>query len=36
MFKTEMVIFRSKQKKYERDLKVRLFGKRLYPIKHGK
>ena len=36
MFKIEMVIFRSKQKKFECDLKVRLFGKRLYPIKSGK
>ena len=28
---TEMVIFKSKQKKFERDLRVRLCGKRLYP-----
>ena len=26
-----MVIFRSKQKKFEGDLKIRLCGKRLYP-----
>ena len=26
-----MVIFKSKQKKFERDLRVRLCGKRLYP-----
>ena len=36
MFKTEMVIFKSKQKKFECDLNVRLCGKRLYPIKSGK
>ena len=29
--KTEMVIFKSKQKKLEGDLKIKLFGKRLYP-----
>ena len=29
--KTEMVIFKSKQKKFERDLKIKLCGKRLYP-----
>ena len=28
--KTEMVIFKSKQKKFEGDLKIRLCGKRLY------
>ena len=35
--KTEMVIFKSKQKKFEADLKVRLCGERLYPkegVKH--
>ena len=26
-----MVIFKSKQKKFERDLKIKLCGKRLYP-----
>ena len=30
--KTEMVIFKSKQKTYEGDLKVKLWGKRLYSI----
>ena len=29
--KTEMVIFKSKQKKFEGDLKIKLCGKRLYP-----
>ena len=29
--KMEMVIFKSKQQKFEGDLKVRLCGKRLYP-----
>ena len=29
--KTEMVIFKSKQKKVEGDLKIKLCGKRLYP-----
>ena len=29
--KTEMVIFKSKQKKREGDLKIKLYGKRLYP-----
>ena len=29
--KTEMVIFKSKQKKFEGDLKIKLSGKRLYP-----
>ena len=29
--KTEMVIFNSKQKKLEGDLKIKLCGKRLYP-----
>ena len=28
---TEMVIFKSKQKKFEGDLKLKLCGKRLYP-----
>ena len=26
-----MIIFKSKQKKYEGDLKIKLCGKRLYP-----
>ena len=34
--KTEMVIFKSKQKKVEGDLKVKLCGKRLYPTKSVK
>ena len=29
--KTEMVIFKSNQKKFEGDLKIKLCGKRLYP-----
>ena len=29
--KTEMVIFKSKQNKFEGDLKIKLSGKRLYP-----
>ena len=29
--KTEMVIFQSKQNKFEGDLKIKLCGKRLYP-----
>ena len=29
--KTEMVIFKSKQKKFEGYLKIKLCGKRLYP-----
>ena len=29
--KTEMVIFESKQKKFEGDLKARVCGKRLHP-----
>ena len=29
--KTEMIIFNSKQKKLEEDLKIKLCGKRLYP-----
>ena len=31
--KPEMVIFKSKQKKFEGDLKIRLCGKRLHPTK---
>ena len=31
--KTEMVIFKSKQKKFKGDLKIKLCGKRLYPTK---
>ena len=31
MQKTEMVIIKSKQKKFEGDLKIKLSGKRLYP-----
>ena len=31
-----MVIFKSKQKKFEGDLKVRLCGKRLYPTESVK
>ena len=34
--KTEMVIFKSKQKKFEGDLKVKLSGKRLYPTESVK
>ena len=34
--KTEMVIFKSKQKKLEGDLKIKLFGKRLYPTESVK
>ena len=33
---TEMIIFKSKQKKLEGDLKVKLCGKRLYPTKSVK
>ena len=29
--KIKMVIFKSKQKKLEGDLKIKLYGKRLYP-----
>ena len=29
--KSEMIIFKSKQKKFEGDLKIKLCGKRLYP-----
>ena len=31
-----MVIFKSKQKKFEGDLKIKLCGKRLYPTKSVK
>ena len=34
--KTEMVIFKSKQKKLEGDLKIKLSGKRLYPTESVK
>ena len=34
--KTEMVIFKSKQKKVEGDLKIKLCGKRLHPTKSVK
>ena len=34
--KTEMVIFKFKQKIFEGDLKINLFGKRLYPIESVK
>ena len=34
--KTEMVIFKSNQKKFEGDLKMKLCGKRLYPTKSVK
>ena len=34
--KTEMVIFNSKQKKFEGDLKIKLCGKRLYPTERVK
>ena len=34
--KTEMVIFKSKQKKFEADLKIKLCGKRLYPTESVK
>ena len=34
--KTEMVIFKSKQKKLTGDLKIKLCGKRLYPTKSVK
>ena len=29
---TETIIFKSKQKKFEGDLKIKLSGKRLYPV----
>ena len=34
--KTEMIIFKSKQKKLEGDLKIKLCGKRLYPTESVK
>ena len=34
--KTEMVIFKSKQKKFEGDLKIKLSGKRLHPTESVK
>ena len=34
--KTEMIIFNSKQKKLEGDLKIKLCGKRLYPTESVK
>ena len=34
--KTEMVIFKSKQNKFEGDLKIKLCGKRLYPTESVK
>ena len=34
--KTEMVIFKSKQRKFEGDLKIKLCGKRLYPTESVK
>ena len=34
--KTEMVFFKSKQKKLEGDLKIKLCGKRLYPTESVK
>ena len=34
--KTEMVIFKSNQKKFEDDLKIKLYGKRLYPTESVK
>ena len=34
--KTEMIIFKSKQKKFEGDLKMKLCGKRLYPTESVK
>ena len=34
--KTEMVTFKSKQKKFEGDLKIKLCGKRLYPTESVK
>ena len=36
MKKTDMVIFKSKQKKFEGELKVRLSGKELYPTESEK
>ena len=34
--KTEMIIFKSKPKKLEGELKIKLFGKRLYPTENVK
>ena len=34
--KTEMIFFKSKQKKFEGDLKIKLCGKRLYPTESVK
>ena len=34
--KTEMVIFESKQKKFEGDVKIKLCGKKLYPTESVK
>ena len=34
--KNEMVIFKAKQNKFKADLKIKLFGKRLYPIESVK
>ena len=34
--KTEMVIFKSTQKKFEGELKIKLCGKRLYPTESVK
>ena len=34
--KTEMAIFKSKQKKFDGGLKIKLCGKRLYPIESVK
>ena len=34
--KTEIVILKSKQKKFESDLKIKLCGKRLYPTEGAK
>ena len=34
--KTEMVIFKSKQKKFDGDLKIKLSSKRLYPTESVK
>ena len=34
--KTEMVILKFKQKIFEGDLKIKLFGKRLYPVESVK
>ena len=34
--KTEVTIFKSKQKKFEGDLKIKLCNKRLYPTKNDK